>query len=46
MDQQQDMEERQREVLEALETITKAGFEKEAEVLAYECGLGTIWRKR
>lgn len=42
--QQMDEEQRQREALQALMNISAKGLTKEAETLAAECGLLSIWK--
>lgn len=41
--QQTDQERREEETLQALMTITKAGYHKEADHLAREAGVYTMW---
>jgi len=43
--QQQDQEEQEAEALQALMEIVAAGFTEQAEKLAYQCGLGAVWKQ-
>jgi hypothetical protein len=43
--QQQDQEEQEAEALQALIEIAAAGFTEQAERLAYQCGLGVMWKQ-
>ena len=42
--QQLDEQQRQEEALQALMAVASKGLTKEAELLAYECGLGPVWK--
>lgn len=44
--QQLDEEQRQQEALQALMNVASRGLTKEAELLAYECGLGQQWKQQ
>lgn len=44
-EQQQDEEQRQQEALQALMNVAAKGLKEEAELLAYESGLGHIWKQ-
>lgn len=39
-----DQQRREEETLQALANIAAAGMRKEADLLASECGLGSIWK--
>lgn len=43
--QMMDEEQRQQEALQALMNVASKGLSKEAELLAYECGLGNVWKQ-
>lgn len=45
-DQRHDEEERQRDILEALWEVAGAGLTEEAETLAEEAGVGSIWKQQ
>lgn len=43
--QMMDEERRQQEALQALMNVAAKGMKEEAELLAYECGLGRVWKQ-
>lgn len=43
--QQEDQERREQETLQALMNVASKGLKEEAELLAYECGLGALWKQ-
>lgn len=45
-EQQQDEEQRQQEALQALMEVAAAGLKEQAELLAYEAGVGSIWKQQ
>ena len=43
--QQQDQDEQEAEALQNLMEVAAAGLTKQAEKLAYQCGLGAVWKQ-
>lgn len=45
-DQRYDEEQRQKDILDALWQVAGAGLKDEADTLAQEAGVGSIWKQR
>lgn len=43
--QQQDEERQEAEALQALIEVASVGLTQQAEKLAYQCGLGSVWKQ-
>ncbi len=45
-EQMQDQDEHEQRVLQALMNITASGLRQEADFLAAECGMWTVWKQK